>query len=117
MSGDNGVTGLSTALEVSGGAAVVVAMSADASFLPSPTRPCTSCFTCAGLSEPENLSASSKFCGARLAIASSTALMNAALSKSPGCAWSILSALASLPCATLSSGGGFAAACTAPASA
>jgi hypothetical protein len=115
-SGDSGTTGLSTAFEVSGGAAVVVAISCAEASLPAPTCPCTSLFASSALLESPNLSASSRFFGARLAIASSTARMNAALSNSLGWAAFIFSAFAALPCACLSSAGGRAAAWAAPAS-
>ncbi len=62
------------------------------------------------------MSASSRFFGACAAIASFTAVMNAALSKLPGFAAFIFSALRVLPCASLSSGGGFAAPCALAAS-
>jgi hypothetical protein len=58
------------------------------------------------LPDSANLSASSRFLGACCAIAAFTAAMNAALSKLPGCAAFIFSALAALPWATLSSWGG-----------
>ncbi|MEU2182822.1 hypothetical protein [Streptomyces thermolilacinus] len=55
---------LGTAAEVSGGAAVVVAICSAESALPSPTLPCTSARTSSALPEAANLSASSRFFGA-----------------------------------------------------
>ncbi len=79
--------------------------------LPSMTLSSTAPLIRSALPEEENLSASSRFFGACAAIASSTAAMNAALSNVPGLAAFIFAELATLPCASLSSGGATAASC------
>lgn len=105
------MTCFSLAADVSGGALVVVVMSCAEVFLPSVTLPSTAPLIFSALPDLENLSASSRFFGACAAIASLTALMNAALSKAPGLAASIFAEFATLPCACLSSGGATAASC------
>ena len=105
------MTCLAFAADVSGGAFVVVVMAWAEAFLPAVTFPSTAPLIFSALPDFENLSASSRFLGACAAIASLTALMKAALSNAPGLAASIFAELATLPCASLSSGGATAASC------
>src|SRR5918997_1103380 len=105
----SGVTALSLAAAVSGGALVVVSIALADSSLPEATLPWTAPFTASALPDSPNLSASSRFFGAWAAMASLTARMNPALSNVPGLAACIFSAFAALPWAILSSAGGLAA--------
>ncbi|WP_086705841.1 hypothetical protein [Streptomyces antimycoticus] len=68
----------------SGVAAVVSAISWPAASLPSPTLPWTAVLTSSALPDSPNLSASSRFFGARSLMAFSTAAMNDCLSNSFG---------------------------------
>ncbi|MFT3833028.1 MAG: hypothetical protein QM711_06875 [Micropruina sp.] len=105
----SGTTGFSFADAVSGGFLDAVSIGlADAS-LPAVARPFTSDAIASDLPDLANLSASSRFLGACLAIAARTAATNAALSKVPAGAAAMSPALAVLACASLSSAGALAA--------
>ena len=105
----SGLTGFSTAWDVSGALAEASAIGLAEDSLPWPTLPLTSAAMASDLPEVANLSASSRVLGVCLAIAAVTAAMKAALSNVPVGAAPISPALAALPCASLSSAGGLAA--------
>ena len=106
-SGDIGVTCLGLALLASGVASVAPLMSFSAPFLPSLTWPPTASLTPSALKS----SASSRFLGAALSIASLTAAMNAARSNVPGFCSDISSTCAAWAWLEASLDGGSAAAC------